>query len=98
MWGSSMSGCPRLMEVPPVPLSLFRGCVRKALLSCVVRQPQMRPYLLLGRLLDSEPTLCTGGRCARDDRSDRERQQVSELVIQRLEPKLHCLSRKKGLQ
>ena len=23
----------------------------------MVRQPQMRPYLLLGRLLDSEPTL-----------------------------------------
>ena len=58
----------------------------------------MRPYTLLGRLLDSEPTLCPDGRGVRGDRSDGERQQASKLVIQRLEQRLHCLSRKMGLQ
>ena len=58
----------------------------------------MRPYTLLGRLLDSQLTLYPDGQCVREDRSDRERQQVSKLVIQRLELRLHCLSGKKGLQ
>ena len=90
-----MSGCPRRLPMRPLQLSLFQGFVRKAHWSCLVRQPQMRPYTLLGRLLDSEPTLCPDGRGVRGDRSDGERQQVSELVTQRLELRLHRLSRRK---
>ena len=54
--------------------------------------------MLLGVLADSDPTLHPDGRCVREDRSNCERQQVSKLVIQRLEQRLHGLSRKMGLQ
>jgi len=58
----------------------------------------MRPYTLLGRLLDSQLTLYPDGQCVREDRSEGVRQQASELVIQRLEQRLHSLSRRKALQ
>ena len=73
------------------------GLCSQALFSFVVRQPQMRPLTLLGVLADSVPTLYPDGQCVRDDRSDRERQQVSNLVIQRLEQRLHSLSRREAL-
>jgi hypothetical protein len=98
MLGSSISDCPGLLAVLPWPLSLFRGCVRKANFSFLDWLPQIRRdgcrWLLFGADLAAGPN----GPCVRDHRSDRERQQVSKLVIQRLEQRLHCLSRKKGLQ
>ena len=54
--------------------------------------------MLLGVLADSDLTLYPDGQCVRDERSDRERQQVSKLVIQHLEQRLHRLSRRKALQ
>ena len=98
MLGSSISDCSRFLAVPPWPLSLFRGCVRKANFSYLDWQPQIRRdgwrWLLFGADLAAGPN----GPCVRDHRSDRERQQVSKLVIQRLEQRLHVLSRRKALQ
>ena len=64
----------------------------------MVRPPQMRPYMLLGLLFDSDQTLRPDDRCVRHDRSGGARQQVSQLVIQCLEQGLHCLSRREVLQ
>ncbi len=92
-----MCGYPGVLAMPPLPLSLYQGCVRKANCSRWVRQPQMRPYALLRLLLDSDLCRCPFGRCVRAEPSDGARQQVSKLVIQRLGQRLHCLSRRKAL-
>ncbi len=89
---------PAALGYASLPLSLFQGCVRKANFSCLVRRPQMRPCESLRPLFGFDLRRCPGGRCVRAEPSEGVRQQVSKLVIQCLEQRLHCLSRRKALQ